>query len=112
MQGIVVSLDTIPPTDVTNYKYVESILDPYPVLTKAQLDLARWLSKKYYTNLVDCVVMMLPQGLSQRFDYIYELAEERLTLHTDYQKQITTLLKEQGPIQGRRLGKTLKIRNW
>jgi len=112
VQGIVVSLDTIPPTDVTNYKYVESILDPYPVLTKAQLDLARWLSKKYYTNLVDCVVMMLPQGLSQRFDYIYELADERLTLHTDYQKQITTLLKEQGPIQGRRLGKTLKIRNW
>ena len=112
VQGIVLSLDTTPPIDVTNYKYVESILDPYPVLTKAQLDLAYWLSEKYYTNLVDCVVMMLPQGLSQRVNYIYELADERLSLHTEYQKQITTLLKEQGPLQGRRLGKILKIRNW
>ena len=112
VQGIVVSLDTAPPFDVTNYKYVESILDPLPVLTKPQLDLACWLSKKYYTNLVDCVVMMLPQGLSQRVDYVYKLVDDSMSLHTDSQKQITALLKRQGPLLGRRLGRILKIQNW
>ena len=96
VQGIVVSLGTAPPFDVTNYKYVESILDPHPVLTKPQLDLAHWLSKKYYTNIVDCVVMMLPQGLSQRVDYVYKLVDDSMSLRTDSQKQITTLLKRQG----------------
>ena len=112
VQGIVVSLGTAPPFDVTNYKYVESILDPHPVLTKPQLDLAHWLSKKYYTNIVDCVVMMLPQGLSQRVDYVYKLVDDSMSLRTDSQKQITTLLKRQGPLLGRRLGRILKIRNW
>ena len=112
VQGIVVSLDTTPPIDVTNYKYVESILDPHPVLTKPQLDLAHWLSKKYYTNLVDCVVMMLPQGLSQRVDYVYKLVDDSMLLRTDSQKQITILLKRQGPLLGRRLGRMLKGQNW
>ena len=91
VQGIVVALDTIPPSDITNYKYVESVLDPNPVLTKSQLDLAYWLSKKYYTNLIDCVTMMLPQGLSQRVDYIYELADGSLSLRTESQRQIVAL---------------------
>lgn len=112
VQGIVVSLDTAPPIDVTNYKYVEFVLDPHPVLTKSQLDLAHWLSKKYYTNLVDCVVMMLPQGLSQRVDYVYKLVNDSMSLRTDSQKQITALLKRQGPLLGRRLGRMLKVRNW
>ena len=112
VQGIVVALDTIPPSDITNYKYVESILDPHPVLTRSQLDLAYWLSKKYYTNLIDCVTMMLPQGLSQRVDYIYELADGSLSLRTESQRQIVALLKEQGPLLGRRLGKILQLRNW
>ena len=112
VQGIVVSLGTTPPIDVTNYKYVESILDSHPVLTKPQLDLAHWLSKKYCTNLVDCVVMMLPQGLSQRVDYVYKLVDDSMLLRTDSQKQITTLLKRQGPLLGRRLGRMLKGQNW
>ena len=112
VQGIVVALDTIPPSDITNYKYVESVLDPNPVLTKSQLDLAYWLSKKYYTNLIDCVTMMLPQGLSQRVDYIYELADDSLSIRTQSQRQIVVLLREQGPLLGRRLGKMLQLRNW
>jgi primosomal protein N' (replication factor Y) len=112
VQGIVVALGTVPPSDITNYKYVESILDPNPVLTKNQLDLAWWLSKRYYTNLIDCVMMMLPQGLSQRVDYIYELADDSLSIRTQSQIQIVALLREQGPLLGRRLGKMLQLRNW
>jgi primosomal protein N' (replication factor Y) len=61
LQGIVMALSET--TTVERLKEVEDIADPLPVLSPAQLALARWMSAYYFTPLIDCVLQMFPPGL-------------------------------------------------
>src|SRR5262245_3786675 len=73
-QGVVVSLtDTAPVAEV---KDIESLVDPQPVLTPAQLDLAYWIAHTYLAPLIECLTLMLPPGLSQRADALYALRQD------------------------------------
>jgi primosomal protein N' (replication factor Y) len=55
---------------------------PDPVLTPAQLDLARWLSNRTLTPILDCLLLMLPTGLAQKAEPVLELTDEgRRVLH-------------------------------
>ncbi|MDP7643553.1 MAG: primosomal protein N' [Anaerolineales bacterium] len=111
-QGIVVALDSEPPADIIEFKPIESLLDPEPVLTRNQLDLAYWLAHRYFTTLIDCIALMLPPGLSQRADIRYELLAEEFSPQTKAQRNIVRLLSARGALLGRQLGRALPRRNW
>src|SRR5450759_5069544 len=65
-QGIVAGLaDSTPLKQVSP---IECLIDPEPVLTPAQIDLARWMAHTYLASLIECLVLMLPPGLSKRAD--------------------------------------------
>ena len=65
-QGIVTGLtDSAPPSALSQ---LESLLDPEPVLTAAQIDLAGWIAQTYLAPLIDCLTLMLPPGLAKRAD--------------------------------------------
>ena len=69
VQGVVLELVSQPA--VAETKQVIDLLDPSPVLTAAQLSLAKWLSGETLSSLAGCIGMMLPSGLSQQADVLY-----------------------------------------
>jgi len=71
VQGVVVGMPRVP--EVPETRPVDELLDPEPVLTPAQLRLARWLAAQHRTSLVECLTLMLPPGLSRPGDSLYTL---------------------------------------
>lgn len=111
-QGIVVSLDSDPPAYLTKFKSIQELVDSDPVLNDQQLELAYWLSRRYFTSPIDCIRLMLPTGLSQRADLHYELLDERFSPQTDAQRRIVQLLLVRGAMLGSQLARALTGRNW
>ena len=74
LQGIVVGLADSSP--VAETRDIEALLDPQPVLSPAQIELARWMSGYYLAPLLNCLHQMLPPGLSRKAQLLVERAED------------------------------------
>jgi primosomal protein N' (replication factor Y) len=73
LEGIVVALaDSSPVVETRN---IEALLDPHPVLSPAQIELARWMSSQYLAPLRSCLQQMLPPGLSRQAQLLVERVE-------------------------------------
>ncbi|MDW8325231.1 MAG: primosomal protein N' [Anaerolineales bacterium] len=122
VQGIVVGLTDEPPEDVAadRLKTVISLVDPEPVLTRAQLDLAYWIAHTYLVSLIDALTLMLPPGLSKQAQVVYALAEPKFDVGdaapavapNTLQSSIINLLKERGPLRARQLDRALAGKSW
>jgi len=109
-QGLVVGLgDSAPVQDV---KALEGLVDPEPVLTQAQLDLAYWLSHTYLAPLIDCLTLMLPPGLSKSADVLYTLVNPDVEVTHPTQQALVRLLTSRGPLRGRQIDRALPRMNW
>ena len=132
VQGVVLSIEHDPTFPST--KPVLDVLDPDPVVTRAQIELAKYLSEISLAPLATCISLMLPPGLSQTADTLYRLTEpgkrrtgreqrgadsktkddikDHLPEVTDAQKIFLNLLAERGPLRGRQIDRALPKRNW
>ncbi|MGH2619375.1 MAG: DEAD/DEAH box helicase, partial [Anaerolineales bacterium] len=110
VQGVVVSLPRVPA--VPDTRPIEDLLDPEPVLTPAQLRLARWLATQHRTPLVDCLTLMLPPGLSRPGDSLYTLISPEAAGKNSSQQRLIQLLARRGPLRGRQLARSLPRLNW
>ncbi|MCS6844184.1 MAG: primosomal protein N' [Caldilineales bacterium] len=72
LHGVVLDLAEEPPEGVAVRPLDDLALDD-PVLTPAQLALARWLSQTYLASILDCVLLMLPPGLAQKAEPVLAL---------------------------------------
>ncbi len=64
LQGVVMELTSFPAVPET--REISGIIERLPLLTQAQLALARWLSDYYLAPLFECVALMLPPGFERR----------------------------------------------
>ncbi len=66
--GVIASVDPLPPAGLAPaaIRDIVDILDPLPVATALQLDLARWISDTYLAPLSQSLRLMLPPGLEDR----------------------------------------------
>ena len=118
VQGVVMELPDAP--SVAETRPLESLLDPVPVLTTPQIELAKWMSAHYLQPLAAVVGMMLPAGLSQQADVLYQLAdgrpetEDRLPspAHGQAANRLLKLLHERGPLRGRQIDRHLTKVDW
>lgn len=110
VQGIVVAFVEEP--EVDEVKPVLGAVDPAPVLTPAQVDLAYWLSHHYVAPLVDCLTLMLPPGLAKRADTQYALAMPDVSLDHPGQSRLVRLMEKRGPMRGRQLNRAFPRLNW
>ncbi len=120
VQGVV--LDVLQDSTVPRTKPVLEVLDPEPVLTSAQIELAYNLSRQTLSPLASCISIMLPPGLSQLSDTLYEsgITKEQLTfgsqqstiILSDAQWRLITLLIDRGPLRGRQIDRALPRKNW
>jgi primosomal protein N' (replication factor Y) len=70
IQGVVTRFVDIP--DVPETKPVTGLVDPIPVVTPQQLQLAVWMAEETMTPLCLCIEMMLPPGLASQADTLFE----------------------------------------
>ena len=111
-QGIIVDFAASAPVEET--KPVIALVDPEPVLWPWQIELARWLSRRYLAPLNACFRLLLPPGLTRWSDSIYDInphwkGEGPLT---DLQRQLVDLLRERGDLRGRQIGRVIKGKKW
>lgn len=64
LMGIVVAFSDISPVDET--RPIAALLDPIPVVSPAQIDLAQWLSREYIAPLATCLQHFLPPGSNRK----------------------------------------------
>ncbi|MBN1178883.1 MAG: primosomal protein N' [Anaerolineae bacterium] len=99
---------------VAETRPVQSLVDPQPVLTPAQVDLARWMQHAYLAPLWRCVTLMLPPGLVGHADVEVALEEAAKPedVRTLAQEQLFHVLDHRGPLRGRQLDRVLPRQQW
>lgn len=111
VQGIVIEL-----TDssvVQNPKSIIDLLDPQPLLTRPQIALALQLAEATRNPLAAIVSLMIPTGLSQQADVLYELRIADLQFpDSKIATRIISLLKERGALRGRQIDSHFAKVDW
>src|SRR5512137_2029110 len=72
LQGVVCRLSEHPEVEET--RDVIGVIDPHPLLSPAQIELARWISDYYLAPLFDAVALMLPPGFERKLITFYQLS--------------------------------------
>lgn len=110
MTGIVVSISKT--SSIPNTKPVRRRLDPQPVLTPQQLELAWWLVENTLTPIGLCIWLMLPPGLPRQSETLYHLLDEDAEGDSFSQQRIISLLKNRGDLDSNQLKRALPKMNW
>ncbi len=108
LQGIVVGLSDTSP--VAETRDIEEVLEPKPVLTPVQIELARWISSYYLAPLRDCLRLMLPPGLARRSKLLVQLKEEGFPSDlSEEERAVVEFLRRRGEVELESLSRDLGI---
>ena len=112
VQGVV--LEILTHASVAQTKSVLDLLDPLPVLTPYQVELARQLAAATLNPLAAMIDLMLPPGISQQADVLYSLSNLPNPVHpsTDIQKRLVALIQTRGPLRGRQIDRHFERVDW
>ena len=111
VQGVVLALLEISPIQET--KKIIDLIDPNPVLTAAQIELAKNLSQATHNSTAAIISLMLPPGLSKQSDVLYSIANKTDTTGwSDTQKRLQNLLNKRGSLRGRQIDRAFPNRDW
>ncbi|MGD2205858.1 MAG: primosomal protein N' [Anaerolineae bacterium] len=99
--GVVTALRDTPPPDLApeiEIRDVVEILDPLPVVTPVQIELALWIASEYLEPLSQAVRLMLPPGLESRTSIVVTPVPGTPPLDklTTDERAILELLKKRG----------------
>ncbi|MBK8783610.1 MAG: primosomal protein N' [Anaerolineales bacterium] len=115
VQGIILELTDSSP--IQDPKSIIDLLDPAPVLTPPQIALAIRLADTTLNPLAAIVNLMIPTGLSQQADVLYQTVNGRPQT-VDHGPQSTVngrllkLLTERGPLRGRQIDSHFAKVDW
>jgi primosomal protein N' (replication factor Y) (superfamily II helicase) len=110
VQGIVLGRVEVP--EVSETRPLEGLVDRDPVLTPAQIELGRWMSRTYAATLGECFELMLPPGLAQRAQSQYALGDPGSAAEEPLQKKIIALIAERGPLRSGQLTHAFPRADW
>ena len=113
VQGVVFRFIDQP--EIPETKAVISLLDPQAVLTPLQIKLAGQLADATLAPLASCIDAMIPPGLAQQADTLYEKTIPRIPVShalTSLQNRIMSQLTERGPLRGRQLDSAFRHADW
>ena len=99
-------------TEIAQTKPVLALLDPRPVVTPEQIEIARWISQHNLMALGSCLWLFLPPGLVGRRDIQVSLLVEDADHLNELESQIVALLKRRGPLLGNQLNNALPGKDW
>jgi primosomal protein N' (replication factor Y) (superfamily II helicase) len=113
-QGVVLALSDR--SAVAETKTVIDLLDPLPVLTGCQIELARQMAVSTLNPIAAMIDLMLPSGLSQQADQLFELRDAGV-LHasrqwSSTQARVIRLLADKGALRGRQIDRHFNKVDW
>jgi primosomal protein N' (replication factor Y) len=108
--GIVLWLIDEKPIETT--KPILARLDPLPVVTQQQIELAQWMSRVYLAPLGLCLWMFLPPGFTGQRDILVTLLNEDAHSRDALEQKVIALLKKRGPLRGHHFNLALKGEIW
>ncbi len=111
-QAVIIAFDERSP--VEDVKPIIGLIDEEPVVLPTQIELARWMSAAYLTPINACLRLFFPPGLSAYSDITVEInpywdGNGRLT---PLQTEIIALLRKEGDMRGRAIGRALPKTEW
>jgi len=111
-QGVVLELIDAPA--VENPKSILDLLDPEPVLTASQIELAKHLAESTLNPLAAIINLMLPTGLSQQADVLYALSAQASNADepSSISQRLLNLLAERGALRGRQIDSHFAKVDW
>jgi len=112
VQGVIVRYLRHP--SIPETKPVSSLIEPEASLTSQQIELAQVMARTNLGALAGYINLMLPPGLSQYADVVYERTST-LTPPVrlgDVQKRVLSLLGKRGALRGRQIDRALPRTNW
>ena len=106
LQGIVTDITDRPAVEKT--RDIVDIIDPQPLLSPAQIDLARWVADYYLSPLFSALALMLPPGFERRVLTYFargkrDIATDKLS---EVQQKIVRLAERDGKIGLKELEKS------
>ncbi len=111
LQGIVLELTSSPAVEET--RDISGIIDPVPLLSPVQVEVARWISRYYLTPLFEAVALMLPPGFERRLITWFSKSTESSSvpepLESD-QQSVWDAIGSRDRISQKELEKSLGIR--
>ncbi|MDO8716499.1 MAG: primosomal protein N' [Dehalococcoidales bacterium] len=108
LQGIVLKLTEQPAVEET--REIAGIIEPLPMLSSEQVELAYWLSDYYLASIFDVVALMLPPGFGRKaLTFLTASYSDSLDLSslTEEQCHAIELVRLEGRISQKKLGKAL-----
>jgi len=98
LQGVVFELPACPAVEDT--KDIAELIDPFPILSPAQVELARWIGEHYLASFFDAAALMMPPGFERKtLTFVYLLPNpSRVTIGslTSSQKEVLNYLTAKG----------------
>jgi len=110
VQALVISLEDT--AAVADTRYLTDLVDPNPVITPQQLNLAQWLQNRTLSPLNACLQLMIPNGLAQHADSLYSLVEGSRSELNAQEQQILDLIIRRGTLRGRQISRAIKNNTW
>ena len=111
VQGVVLRFVEKP--SVEDVKEVVELVDPEPVLTQAQIELADDMARSTHAPLAAIVGLFLPVGLSQQVDTVFELRiSDYVPTKSTIESRLIKLLRERGPLRGRQIDSHFAKVDW
>ncbi|MCD8238298.1 MAG: primosomal protein N' [Clostridiales bacterium] len=112
-EGYVTALVDEVETDRT-LKEITSIKDPYPVFSELQISLAKWMQKKYYCTLTDCLQCILPKITKDKVERYVSLKTdneetEKIIKKNNRQSQLLKELRQNSPLSLKYIKESLEI---
>jgi primosomal protein N' (replication factor Y) (superfamily II helicase) len=108
--GIVLAFHDESP--VADTKPVVELLDPSPVVTQRDIELACWISKTYLAPIGQCLWLALPPGIVGKRDILVTLIDQTAKSDDPLQAKIIALLKKRGPLRGEQIQRSVKNNSW
>lgn len=99
-------------TPIPETKPIRKILDPQPVITPTQLELAYWLADTSLSAIGQCLWLMLPPGLTSDSMPLYTLIDPDDEGNTKTQKRVLNLLRRRGALTNHQLQRSLSRMDW
>ena len=106
LQGIVVEISEFPSVEAV--RPVDSLIQNEPLLSKTQLELARWISRYYFSPLFAAIALFLPPGFERQPQMLLsptDKTEVAPPAIDEEQSHFLKFVREQGPIRQKKLEK-------
>jgi primosomal protein N' (replication factor Y) len=103
VEGIVVALKES--TALEETRAIGEIVEQRPMLSLSHLELARWMAHRYLAPLSECIWLMLPPGIEEKVETIYQVAAHATaTSHlTEKQLELLELVRVSDGIKSTRI---------